>query len=731
MTTPGSANPTALGVLARAFISNRIGASTGGINSPCISSGHVFHSSKRVTSKIPSSLNEPGPHRAVVSKVGCLSSSGRTLRTRPARSVKNKSQGGHLFCMTAATVDRRAVMEGGIKMERKQSAIRRSTFAPFSSRSASLGTVRLRQTGLSPPNLCTFSKRANSSSSQSQPQPTSVIKELMRSPDIYSPNFKPPKYKVVLCHGLYGYGVKGKPGSQIHYWANVQDVLMECGVDLLVVEVPSTGSIKERAKILHETLEKSCPGEEINFLAHSMGGLDCRYIITHIKNRSYKIKSLTCIATPHRGSPFMDWCNATIGLGVPAASEPITIKNPSPKLVPAWSLKYPLLSPLPTIQAEPKEPPSSNAPCPESTVQTTSSYFSFIPSSLMSVNPAQILSFIRDRLLYLCDSPAYYNLTTSFCNDYFNPTTPDDPDVRYFSIAARAISINPLHPLWWTKLVLDHTALAGEAERDGFAGEKYEGNDGMVSVSSAKWGEFLGIVDDCNHWELRARNNFFERMIFRFPVLLTPNFSSALSSVYDSSSTPIPASSSPSSSTSIPTIPSSHASTSISSTPTSSAATFTTSQGGQGKLTFSPSTSELHSMPPTDGGWTLPDINASVSSYIESSKSLFGANATPSTDPTSSPKTTSSSLRSSSSDNKIKQVEKQTNSFYESQVSSALGKVAKYLPFPFGGLGKTPDGEQGTPVDTQAREKKEGVEEKFELGRFYRAVVSHLHQRGL
>jgi len=67
------------------------------------------------------------------------------------------------------------------------------------------------------------------------PGPTSVIKELMRSPDLYPPDFRPPRLKVVLCHGLYGYGVRG----QIHYWANVQDVLAECGVDLLVVEVPS------------------------------------------------------------------------------------------------------------------------------------------------------------------------------------------------------------------------------------------------------------------------------------------------------------------------------------------------------------------------------------------------------------------------------------------------------------------------------------------------------------
>ena len=30
------------------------------------------------------------------------------------------------------------------------------------------------------------------------------------------------------------------------------------------------------------------------------------------------------------------------------------------------------------------------------------------------------------------------------------------------------------------------------------------GNDGLVTVQSAKWGEFLGILEECDHWELRG-----------------------------------------------------------------------------------------------------------------------------------------------------------------------------------------------------------------------------------
>ncbi|RIB13484.1 hypothetical protein C2G38_2132357 [Gigaspora rosea] len=37
-----------------------------------------------------------------------------------------------------------------------------------------------------------------------------------------------------------------------------------------------------------------------------MGGLDCRYLITHLPTEKSIVRTLTTIATPHHGSPFMD-----------------------------------------------------------------------------------------------------------------------------------------------------------------------------------------------------------------------------------------------------------------------------------------------------------------------------------------------------------------------------------------------------------------------------------------
>jgi triacylglycerol lipase len=47
-------------------------------------------------------------------------------------------------------------------------------------------------------------------------------------------------------------------------------------------------------------------------MAHSMGGLDGRHLITHIRPTEYVPLSLTSISTPHRGSPFMDWCAVSL-----------------------------------------------------------------------------------------------------------------------------------------------------------------------------------------------------------------------------------------------------------------------------------------------------------------------------------------------------------------------------------------------------------------------------------
>ena len=77
--------------------------------------------------------------------------------------------------------------------------------------------------------------------------------------------------------------------------------------------VPPSGSIEARATKLAESIAAKAKGKEVNIIAHSMGGLDSRYMISQLKPTDFKIKSLTTIATPHRGSAFADYMFETIG----------------------------------------------------------------------------------------------------------------------------------------------------------------------------------------------------------------------------------------------------------------------------------------------------------------------------------------------------------------------------------------------------------------------------------
>lgn len=96
-------------------------------------------------------------------------------------------------------------------------------------------------------------------------------------------------------------------------------------------------------------------------------------------------------------------------------------------------------------------------------------------------------------LLDLLDSPAYGCLTPEYLNSTFNPSTPDRPDVKYFSVAARAQKLSVAHPLWLPKLILDK-AEELEKHKDQQKGRTRPddwqwGNDGLVPIYSAKWGE--------------------------------------------------------------------------------------------------------------------------------------------------------------------------------------------------------------------------------------------------
>jgi triacylglycerol lipase len=84
-------------------------------------------------------------------------------------------------------------------------------------------------------------------------------------------------------------------------------VLESNGCEVLITRVAATASIADRAATLEELISEKYPGRQVNLVGHSMGGLDCRYLISQIQPKAFTPITLTTISTPHRGSPFADF----------------------------------------------------------------------------------------------------------------------------------------------------------------------------------------------------------------------------------------------------------------------------------------------------------------------------------------------------------------------------------------------------------------------------------------
>jgi triacylglycerol lipase len=126
-----------------------------------------------------------------------------------------------------------------------------------------------------------------------------------------------PEHPIVFCHGLLGFdSVTIGPSIaplEVTHWRGIKEVLEANGAQVLITRVPATSSPIDRAKVLEQRIEEVYPGRKVHLIGHSMGGLDCRYLTTHLTSHTFTVLSLTTIATPHRGSTFADHFLSTIG----------------------------------------------------------------------------------------------------------------------------------------------------------------------------------------------------------------------------------------------------------------------------------------------------------------------------------------------------------------------------------------------------------------------------------
>ncbi|KAJ2270013.1 hypothetical protein EV176_004425 [Coemansia sp. RSA 451] len=358
------------------------------------------------------------------------------------------------------------------------------------------------------------------------------------------PIYIAPRNPVVLCHGLYGFDVRGPeklPMLQIHYWRGIREALESIGSKVVIAKVPGTGGIRERAQQLDSLLASRLESEKVNIVGHSMGGLDARYLITHISPKRYSVGSLTTVCTPHRGSPFMDWCRDYLSLGYRVDPEQLIrdfamVWKPSAGRESVDSnVGASNTSPIPDALLQERidsiihhaigsnTDDAAGIDMSDSRLREFAQFLTRLLGENASVGESsqlarlaqksakesdymgrsmELLRMIYRRIMATLDTPAYACLTTDYCQRFFNPSTPNVSGVEYLSIGAHmdpadiSDKVNPL--------IIPHDIIY-----------RTEGpNDGFVSLSSAQWGHYLGSVcadhfDFTNRWRLTSLGRDF------------------------------------------------------------------------------------------------------------------------------------------------------------------------------------------------------------------------------
>ncbi len=108
------------------------------------------------------------------------------------------------------------------------------------------------------------------------------------------------KYPILLVHGIVL-----RESKIFHAFGKIGKKLKLQGYCIHIGKHDGFGTIENNAKQLQAQIEEILAkenAEKVNLIAHSKGGLDCKYLIRELHMED-KIASLTTLCTPHGGSP--------------------------------------------------------------------------------------------------------------------------------------------------------------------------------------------------------------------------------------------------------------------------------------------------------------------------------------------------------------------------------------------------------------------------------------------
>jgi len=217
-------------------------------------------------------------------------------------------------------------------------------------------------------------------------------------------------------HG-FGVGASFRRGGHLHEEALY---LRSRGVPAIAPNVSPYNTVRARTAQWDDRLQHvldDTQADRLLLIAHSMGGLDARYLITKMGWHEV-VDALVTISTPHRGSAI-----ATLVLS-------------QPDLVRDWL----------TNMAD------------------------WVGTHILEDGSANIRQALTE-------------LTPEHVENTFNPEVPNHPDVTYWSYGCEAGrgTNTPIAPIF--------------RYLNNYLYEREGANDGIVSVRSARWGEYQGTVD--------------------------------------------------------------------------------------------------------------------------------------------------------------------------------------------------------------------------------------------
>ncbi len=249
-----------------------------------------------------------------------------------------------------------------------------------------------------------------------QTLPASALRRITGLEPFPQPSIIPVQTPVVLMHG-FGVGASFRRGGHLHEEALH---LRSRSVRAIAPNVSPYNTVRARTAQWDERLTHvldETKTDRLLLIAHSMGGLDARYLITKMGWHEV-VDALVTVSAPHRGSAI-----ASLVLD-------------QPELVRNW----------------------------------VTDVADWVGTHILEDGSANIRQALTE-------------LTPEYMEDTFNPEVPDHPDVEYWSYGCQAGKGTnvPIAPIF---RYLNQYLF----EREG-------ANDGIVSVRSARWGEYQGTID--------------------------------------------------------------------------------------------------------------------------------------------------------------------------------------------------------------------------------------------